>query len=259
MVTTLQPDNLQSFRMANSLLGTVQPVFGTNFSEVLEKKVLEEETKLKGKVSENVTEGTTTTKKKKVKTKEGLLDASQLIRNDNRQGLQGTQSTYKLLGKLRDKKQAEEDSDSQNGLLGQALTHVNNAAGQALVQPIFDQAKKQMSKAKVLENWERLAPSVTEDVMKKAIRIDIPLVNDIQALVLRLNPDKTISASILGSQIMSDMLRQNKDKLDRNLRHLNLQLRELNTYYTEIEFNNEAGTKKKKRQKSNKPMIDSLS
>jgi len=61
-----------------------------------------------------------------------------------------------------------------------------------------------------------------------------------------MHPDRSVTASLLGSHAMADLIRQNKDKLDRNLKHHHLTLREFLTYTTEVDFNNESGTKRKK-------------
>ncbi len=254
MAMTLRNDDIQTFKMGNSLLGSVQPVFGTNFSEVLEKQVQEEDMKkAKGKEKDIIGDDVIPIKKKKGKEKEGLMDVSKIMQNDSRQDVRSPQGTLSLLNKFKEKKQLNNEEPSPRE---QTFNNVCNVAGQALVQPVYDQGPRQ-SKAKMLDNWEKLAPVVTEDATKKAVRVDIPLVNDIQAIVLRIHPDKSISASILGSKIMGDLLRSNKAQLDRNLKNHRLSLRSLNTFYTEIEFNNEAGTQKKKK-KSNKPMVDSI-
>ena len=123
-----------------------------------------------------------------------------------------------------------------------------NFAGQPALQPVYDQGQRQRpTKAQMLAAWEKFAPTITEDITRRAVRIDIPLINDVQAIVLKMNPDKSLSASLLGSFEMGELVKQNKGKLDRNLRHHHLSLREFNAYRSELEFTTESGTKKGKK------------
>jgi hypothetical protein len=68
-------------------------------------------------------------------------------------------------------------------------------------------------------------------------------------LVLRLNGDRSISASILTSEVMSELIKQNKSKLGDHFKKHNLSLREFNTYRSELELNSESGAKRQKRKK----------
>jgi len=242
----LQNAELNTFKLSNALLkDPYKPGISKSFEEVLNDEVKEVIVKEEKKVIE-----TTTDKKKKSKQNqnESLPDISKIIPNGKNDSA-STRNTYLLLEKFKsDKKYLEE---APKGLREQVLMNATNAAGQPLIQPIYDQMPRRgMTKSHMLELWEKMAPTVTEDPMKKAVRLDIPLLNDVQALVLRIHPDRSISASLLGSKEMLDLVKLNKDRLDRNLRHHNLSLRELNGYISELDLSRESGTRKQRKNKS---------
>ena len=238
--------DIDSFKKANSLLqNPSKSSFEDVFEEALEKNVKEQ---TKEKASELVDEGIDSRKKKSKETKYGSLpDITQITRNVEKYS-SSEAKTYMLLDKIKDKKKGAIEEELNKGPRQQAMDNAN-FAGQAMFQPVYEQPQRRPNKAQMLEAWEKFAPVVTEDLTKKAIRIDIPLINDIQALILRMNPDRSISASLLGSEAMGELIKNNKDRLDRNLRHHQVSLREFNTYRSELEFNSEAGTKKNKNKK----------
>lgn len=246
----IQGSEVDSFRMANSLLKNPPGAnFDNSFEEVLESKVKEVAQKAQDKATDVATENKGV-KKKKVKENptDQLPNVTQIIQNVDKRSSREIQNTYLLLDKFRESRKLQEDELLRNPR-EQLLNNAYNVAGQPLIQPVYDQGQRRpWSRAQILENWERYAPLITEDITKKSVRIDIPLLNDVQALVLRMHPDRSITASILASKEMAELLKQNKDKLDRNLRHHHLSLREFNTYRSELEFTSESGTRKKKRQ-----------
>lgn len=250
---TIQYNDIETFKLSNSLLkNPLKFNLGASFEEVLESKAEEVKKETQEKTQEIVEEGIAKKKKSKDNANDKLPDITQITQNNNQKSSREIQNTYKLLDKFRDNKRSQEELllKSPRQL---ALNNAHNFAGQALIQPVFDQPQRRMNRSQMLDMWEKFAPTLTEDPMKKAVRLDIPLLNDIQALVLRIHPDKSISASLLGSKIMGELIKNNKDQLDRNLRHHHLSLREFNTYRSELEFTNESGTKKKKKQaKQNK-------
>lgn len=240
---------LDSFRAANALLrDSSSSKLSASFDDVLENQAKEAASKAKEKSTEVVDNSSDSKKKKAGKnSNEGLPNVSELIQNVDRKNSLEVQKTYNLLEKFREDRKSF-DEELPKGAREQTLSNAYNIAGQALIQPVYDQGQRRMSKSQMLNVWEKYTPSVTEDITKKSVRIDIPLLNDVQALVLRLNPDRSLTASLLGSKAMSKLIKENKDKLDRNLRHHHLSLREFNTYNSELAFNTESGTKKKKRQ-----------
>lgn len=254
---SIQNSDLETFRMSNSLIkDSYKFNLGATFEETLDNQVKEATKKAKDKATDVASEDKDL-KKKKVKEKnpDELPNITQLTHNVERKNPNQTHNTYLLLERFKESRKLQEE-DLAKGPREQALNNAHNVAGQALIQPVYDQGQRRMTRATLLEHWEKYAPTVTEDITKRSVRLDIPLLNDVQALVLRMHPDRTISASLLGSKEMGELIKQNKDKLDRNLRHHQLSLREFNTYRSELEFNNESGTRKKKKQAKPAKKID---
>ncbi len=247
-IPILQLSDIDSFKLGNSILkNSSQSTLGKSFEEVIETKAKEVEKKTDEKASEVL--DTKGTKKKKEKFGNELPNISSLLGKNEKLASHELRNTYLLLDKFRNERKSKEDDLSKDPRQ-QVLNNANNAAGQALMQPTYERGQRRMSKSQVLNAWEKFAPSVTEDISKKSVRIDIPMLNDVQALVLRLNSDKSITASLLGSKEVGELIKQNKDKLDRNLRHHHLSLREFNTYQGELTFNTESETTKKRKKQA---------
>jgi len=223
-----------------------------SFEEVLEKEITEIVQKAKEETSKS---SNLLSKKNTLKHDlKGLPTLSQLARAQEKASHE-MKNTYELLAKFKEEKKSQ-DNDSPN-MRQQVLSNANNFAGQAQFQPTQDQGRRKMSKDQMLDAWERLSPQVTEDPVKKSVRIDIPLLNDVQALILRLNPDRSVSASLLGSLEMGKLVKENQSKLDKNLRHHNLSLKEFNTYHKEVDFNSGSDSKRgKKSKQAKKPTLD---
>lgn len=239
--------DLETFRAANSLLrNPYQSRVNSSFTEVFENQVKEVTTKIKEQTSEIIEENKDTKKKTKGNLQDELPDISKIIKNNETRNLNSLQKTYSLLEKFKDFKKLKDEEHSQSSRK-QFLSNVHGFVGNPLIQPLNDHGQRKMSKSHMLAVWEKFSPMVTEYANKKSVRIDIPLLHDVQALVLRLNPDRSITASLLGSQEMTKLIKDNKDKLDKNLRHHHLSLKEFNTYNSELTFNTESGTKKQKK------------
>ncbi len=246
---SVQFNEFDSFKQANSLLKNASG-FDGSFEQALEAQIKETTRKTQDKAVDSASEAVDTKKNKTKETHPDTLPDITKITRDTDRNTSEVGKTYALLDKMKDKKKYSEEE--QKGPRQQVMDNAN-FAGQAMFQPVNDQAPRQRaSKSKMLSAWEKYAPMVTEDLTKKAVRIDIPLLNDVQALVLRMNPDRSLTASLLGSYAMGELIKQNKDKLDRNLRHHQLSLREFNTYRSELEFTSESGTRKSKK----KPKLD---
>lgn len=252
---SIQFNELDSFKQANSLLkNSFQTSFDEVFEQALEAQAKEESKNAKDKANEIVEETANGSKKKKENSPNTLSDITQITKNVERGS--SSDRTYQLLDKFKDKKRAQ-DEDLPKSPRQQQMENAN-FAGQAMFQQVADQGQRRATKSQMLAAWEKFAPTITEDITKKSVRIDIPMINDVQAIVLRMHSDKSITASLLGSNEMGELLKQSKDKLDRNLRHHHLSLREFNVYRSELEFTNESGTKKKKKKsiESNKQVLD---
>lgn len=230
-----------NFNIGTSILKDPATATTTNFGNVLEEKIKEatvSDTKRtdKGtKVKEN---------KEKKPTLGELPDISKLLNDPKDCQSNGVRSAYSILEKLKDKSSNQEESFGNNT---KNPDHSPNVVGHPLVDRLNQDSGQKASRSKILSLWERVAPTVSEDSFRKSVRIDIPLLNDVRTLILRMNSDRSISASLLGSEAMADLIRQNKDKLEKNLKDHNLTLREFRTYHSELEFNNESGSKKQKR------------
>jgi len=245
----IQPGDTKAFRLGISLLDNpyVKPASALSFEEVLDSKTKEVTEKVKDETVKT-SEETSDTKNKKLdrNSKDELFNINKIVQNDRNQGAE-LKNTYTLLKQFKQNRKSYEE-ESSKGSRHNTLTNVYNAAGQPQIQATYERgSQRRMSKSQLLNLWEKVAPWITEDAMKKSIRVDIPLVNDIQALVLRMHPDKSVTASLLGSEEMGKLIKENKDKLDRNLKHHKLSLREFNTYHSELTFNSESGTKKQKK------------
>ncbi len=254
----IQFNELDSFRQANSLLKNPSVAsFDEAFEQVLEAQVKETSRNAKDKANEIAEESSSGSKKKiKENNPNTLSDITQITKNAEKGLSNEVRSTYQLLEKFKNRKKAQ-DEDCPKGARQQLMENAN-FAGQAMFQQVADQGQRRATKSQMLAAWEKFAPTITEDITKKSVRIDIPMINDVQAIVLRMHSDKSITASLLGSNEMGELLKQSKDKLDRNLRHHHLSLREFNVYRSELEFTNESGTKKKKKKsiESNKQVLD---
>ena len=252
---SVQFNELDSFKQANTLLKNSSFLsFDETLEQALETQAKEISRNAKDKANEVTDESVNGSKKNKESNPNTLPDITKITRNADSSN--EVRNTYQLLEKFKDKKKIF-DEDLPKGPRQQLMENAN-FAGQVAFQPVFDQGQRKASKANMLAAWEKFAPTVTEDVTKKSVRIDIPLINDVQAIVLRMHSDKSVTASMLGSYEMGELLKQNKDKLDRNLRHHQLSLREFNTYRSELEFSSESGTKKgkKKKAKVTKEVLD---
>ena len=255
---SVQFNELDSFKQANSLLkSSFMTSFDEIFEQTLEAQIKEASKNAKDKANEIVEDTANSSKKKAKENPNTLPDITTITKNVERGSSSEVRSTYKLLDKFKDKKKIQDEEKGPR----QQLMENANFAGQTMFQPVADQGQRKTTKSQMLAAWEKFAPTITEDITKKSVRIDIPMINDVQAIVLRMHSDKSITASLLGSHEMGELLKQNKDKLDRNLRHHNLSLREFNAYRSDLEFTSESGTKKSKvkRLKANKEVLETFS
>lgn len=245
---TIQPADANIFGKANAILkNPASTSIDKTFEETLEEQAKQVEQKTQDEATQVVTTSKETKKKKENSLDNQLPDITKITGKIEKSLPYDAKKSQSLLEKFKDKK-----DDPFTGNKQQFLQQNPNIAGQPLIQPVYDQPQRRPSKSQMLAAWEKLAPVVTEDITKKSVRIDIPMLNDVQALVLRLNPDRSLVASLLGSYAMGELIKQNKEKLDRNLRHHHLSLKEFNTYRSELEFNAESGTKKNPKKKQGK-------
>lgn len=223
----------------------------TDFAAVLETKTKEATQEAEQKAVDVTKDGKANKKEKETKVKTtDLFDVNKIIENAHDQQTQGVQKTYALLDKIKDRKSTEEDPLTKEKK--EMFSGNPNAIGQANIDNKQQGSGKKMSRSQMLSIWEKMSPSVTEDGSKKTVRIDIPLLKDVRTLILRLHGDRSVTASLLGSEGMAELIKQHKDKLEKNFRNQKLSLREFNTYRSELELNSETGTRKKKKNNKEK-------
>ncbi len=85
------------------------------------------------------------------------------------------------------------------------------------------------SRRKQLENWEDLAPKVVEDPVNKAVRIDIPGINDIETLIVRMNRG-AVGIQVVGSKDAMGRLMSGESELAKKLREHNIVLDSLKAF-----------------------------
>jgi len=230
-----------------------------SFAEEMESQVKEAVKKAKSNVVDAVNEDKAVKKKKGNKFTEELLDVTKLTRNEKSYSKE-LQSTYSELERFKEGKQFNEETFSKDSRQ-QMLDNAYNAVVTPFVEQIHDfRPRKRLTKSQLIERWEKFAPTITDDITKRSVRIDIPLLHDVQSLVLRMNKDGSISATLLGSEEMARLIKENKDKLNNRLKHHHLSLKEFNAYTEGVMFDVETGTKKQKRKHvSNKDVEKTLS
>lgn len=94
-----------------------------------------------------------------------------------------------------------------------------------------------------LANWEDLAPRVTEDTVNRAVRIDIPGLNDIETIIVRMKRD-AVSMQVVGSKDAMERLHLNQAELVRNLKDKNVKMASLQVFDGDIvrkKMNEKAG------------------
>lgn len=80
-----------------------------------------------------------------------------------------------------------------------------------------------------LANWENLAPRITEDIKNRAVRIDIPGVNDIQTLIVRMKQNK-VNIQAVGDRTTMAALESRKAELAFMLNKKNVSMGELQVF-----------------------------
>lgn len=122
------------------------------------------------------------------------------------------------------KKEAQElsdkfgNSEALNANVGQinhkqiteAMREGNVAQQEANYQDSSNERKKQLA------NWEELAPSIIEDPINKAIRLDIPGIADLETLIIRMNKG-SVGIQVIGSKGAMEQLISNESELAKRL------------------------------------------
>lgn len=256
MPATFYTNDIKTFQLGISLTKpSLDPNSDKSFKEVLDNQIKETTKKAEEKVSE-VSKDEKGIQKKKDKSPGDLPDISKIIKNTDPKSDDSFRTTYLLLERFKSERKTKYD-DPFSANKHKVVQNLHHAIGNPLIDPYGHQGQpRRMSRSQILSLWERMTPTVTEDPMKRSVRIDIPMLHDVQALVLRLHPDKSVSASLLGSEAMQELIKRNKDKLESKLKHHHLTLKEFNTYISETEFTLYSGTKKKKNKQKSRKVMD---
>ncbi|MBT6842334.1 MAG: hypothetical protein HOA17_00880 [Candidatus Melainabacteria bacterium] len=97
-----------------------------------------------------------------------------------------------------------------NKQVTEALREGNVAQQEANYQDSSNERKKQLA------NWEELAPSIIEDPTNKAIRLDIPGIEDLETLIVRMNKG-SVGIQVIGSKGAMEQLISNESELAKRL------------------------------------------
>jgi len=82
---------------------------------------------------------------------------------------------------------------------------------------------------KQLANWEDLAPRITEDTKNRAVRIDIPGLNDIETLIVRMQKNQVLVQAVGDGKVMQ-ALQSREAELKGKLASKNIQLADFQTF-----------------------------
>gem|GEM_PF-3336146 len=113
-------------------------------------------------------------------------------------------------------------AQENNKVLTESYREGNVAQEQATYNDSNDR-KKQLAK------WEELAPRIIEDPKNRAVRIDIPGINDIETLIVRMKQD-SVHVQVVGDKSTMERLQSSESELSRKLRDHNVKLAGLQAF-----------------------------
>jgi len=113
-------------------------------------------------------------------------------------------------------------AQENNKVLTEAYREGNVAQEQTAHHDSNDR-KKQLAK------WEELAPRIIEDPKNRAVRIDIPGLNDVETLIVRMKQD-SVHVQIVGDKSTMERLQSSESELSRKLRDHNVKLASLQAF-----------------------------
>jgi hypothetical protein len=82
---------------------------------------------------------------------------------------------------------------------------------------------------KQLAKWDELAPRIIEDPKNRAVRIDIPGLNDVETLIVRMKQD-SVHVQVVGEKSVMERLQLSESELGRKLREHNVKLASLQAF-----------------------------
>ncbi|MEY3369402.1 MAG: hypothetical protein RLZZ361_72 [Cyanobacteriota bacterium] len=113
-------------------------------------------------------------------------------------------------------------AQDNNKIVTEAFREGNVAQEQTTYYDSNDR-KKQLAK------WDELAPRIIEDPKNRAVRIDIPGLNDVETLIVRMKQD-SVFVQIVGDKSTMERLQSSESELSRKLRDHNVKLAGLQVF-----------------------------
>jgi len=113
-------------------------------------------------------------------------------------------------------------AQENNKVLTEAYREGNVAQEQTTYNDSNDRKKQ-------LARWEELAPQIIEDPKNRAVRIDIPGLNDVETLIVRMKQDSVV-VQVVGEQSTMERLQSSQSELSKTLKEHNVKLASLQAF-----------------------------
>lgn len=107
---------------------------------------------------------------------------------------------------------------------------VTEAAQQGNVAQQDGAAADAQDRKKMLAKWDKMVPRVIEDVKNRAVRVDIPGIEDLQSLIVRVSGNG-VSIQVAGSEQSMKLLKDHQGELRDRLSKHEIKLGSLKTFY----------------------------
>ncbi len=120
------------------------------------------------------------------------------------------------------------ESEAVKATLAQAH-QVDNAVKEGNVGEREAHHQHGNDRRKQLQNWEELAPSITEDIKNRAVRIDIPGLIDIETLIVRMQKNQVLVQAV-GKDSVMEALQGREAELKSRLASKNIKLSSLQAF-----------------------------
>jgi len=88
------------------------------------------------------------------------------------------------------------------------------------------------NRKKQLSQWHSLAPRIMEDVKLKAVRVDIPGVEDLHTLIVKSVGTKNVRIDVVGSDATMKLIKAKQADLQRRLGKHDINLTDLRTHFS---------------------------
>jgi len=158
------------------------------------------------------------TKLKEIRDEEDKLETFHSIHNEESHA-EAVEITDKFSTHENTKAQAMQDHQKT----------VTEAVMEGNVAPKEQNHQDGNDRKKQLSNWEELAPRIIEDSKNRAVRIDIPGLNDLETIIVRMRGGNVLIQAT-GSKEVMQRLQANESELSRKLRTHNISLESLQAF-----------------------------